>query len=201
DATEALQRLGAAPAEAEERVLTDAGIDTWRVVVRGGRYFALDERFPRLSIPIEMMGSGEPKLLEWQLKEPPFKGIGTLRYYGGSVPSPGKAGAEDMELVAVVDLDMGHVLAVEPHKLGSKVATWTWDNGKVTVASVDGVTDEIELRYGAPDEMAGGGRRYTTSTETGGWAPWDTPFGGTTYASPPPKRKKKTKTIFDLLFN
>lgn len=202
DATESLQRLGAAPSQAEERVLADAGTDTWRVVARGPHYFAVDDRYPRLSVPLEMMGSGQPKLLEWQLKEDPFKGIGTLRFFAGSVPSSGKSGSEDIEQVAVIDLEAGIVVAVEPHKQGDKVATWAWDNGKVTVASVDGVTDDLDLRIGRRDEIAGStpGRRYTT-TETGGWAPWDTPFGAPFGQAPPKRVKKKSKTIFDLLFN
>jgi tetratricopeptide (TPR) repeat protein len=199
-ATEALQRLGAAPVDAGERELAGAGIDTWRVVTRGTRYFAVDERYPRLSIPLEMMGAGKPKLLEWQVKEPPFKGIGTLRYFGGRVD--GKSGKDDLEFVAVVDLDAGRIVAIEPHKQGDKVATWAWENGKVTVASVDGVTDELELRAGG-NEMAGTGvgRRYTTTSQGGGWAPWDTPFGGSFGDAPPKRVKKKSKSIFDLLFN
>jgi tetratricopeptide (TPR) repeat protein len=202
DATESLQRLGRAPSQAEEREIAGAGVDTWRVVARGTRYFAVDERYPRLSVPLEMMGSGEPKLLEWELKEAPFKGIGTLRFFGGSVET--KSGREDIELVAVVDVAAGQVVAVEPHKQGKKVATWTWENGKVTVASVDGFTDELDLRIGA-NEVAGAatpGRRMTTTTQTGGgWAPWDTPFGS--FGQPPTQKraKKKSKTLFDLLFN
>jgi tetratricopeptide (TPR) repeat protein len=200
-ATEALQRLGAAPVEAGERELAGAGIDSWRVVTRGTRYFAVDARYPRLSIPLEMMGAGKPKLLEWQVKEPPFKGIGTLRYFGGRVE--GKSGKDDLEFVAVVDLDASRIVAIEPHKQGDKVATWAWENGKVTVASVDGVTDELELRAGG-NEMAGTGtgRRYTTTSQSGGgWAPWDTPFGGAFGDAPPKRVKKKSKSIFDLLFN
>ena len=85
---------------------------------------------------------------------------------------------EARERAAVVDLDASRIVAIEPHKQGDKVATWAWENGKVTVASVDGVTDELELRAGG-NEMAGTGvgRRYnTTSQSGGGWAPWETPM-------------------------
>ncbi|MBL8845386.1 MAG: tetratricopeptide repeat protein [Hyphomicrobium zavarzinii] len=207
DATESLQRLGSVPSRAEDTVVADAGIDTWRVVSRGQRFVAINDLYPRLAIPLEMMGSGQPKLLEWELKQPPFKGIGTLRFFGGSVTT--KTGTEDLEQVAVVDVEAGVVVAIEPHKQGEKVATWTWENGKVTVASVDGVTDEFALRADRP-EMAGqglaGDRRFTSTSQTGGWAPWDTPFGGAfgQQQPPPAKRatvKKKPKTIFDLLFN
>lgn len=202
---DSLQRLGAAPSHAEEREVVGAGTDTWRVVERGSLYFAIDDQYPRLSVPLEMMGAGEPKLLEWELKEQPFRGIGTLRFFAGT--TGGKAGKEPIELIAVVDLDGNKVVAIEPHKQGDKTSTWTWDNGKVTVASVDGVTDEFDLRAGRGNEMVdGGGRRYTTTTLDGsggaGWAPWNTPLGSSFGDQPPPKRvKKKPKTIFDLLFN
>ncbi|MCC7253919.1 tetratricopeptide repeat protein [Hyphomicrobium sp.] len=202
DAAESLQRLGAAPSQTEEREIAGAGTDTWRVVVRGKRYVAIDERYPRLSVPLETMGGAKPKLLEWQVKEPPFGGIGTLRFYSGTVA--GKSGSEDVEYVAVLDLDNGIVVAIEPHKQGKTVATWSWENGKVTVASVDGVTDELDLRIGGREVagQGGPGRRYSTSAQQQpGWAPWDSPFGGN-YAQSPPKRvKKKPKTLFDLLFN
>ena len=203
DANEALQRLGSLPSKAEETMLGDAGIDTWRVVSRGQRFVAVNDQYPRLAIPLEMMGSGQPKLLEWELKEAPFKGIGLLRFFGGSVA--GKSGAEDMELIAVVNVDASVVVAIEPHRQGDKLSTWTWENGKITVASVDGVTDEFMVGA-ARNQIAGGGeRRYMSATEPGAaWAPWDTPFGGGFGQSAPTKKvtvKKKPKTIFDLLFN
>jgi hypothetical protein len=78
----------------------------------------------------------------------------------------------------------------------------------VTVASVDGVTDEFDLRVGRGNEVVDGGpgRRYTTTTLEGGggWAPWNTPFGSSFGDQPAPAKrvkKKKPKTIFDLLFN
>jgi tetratricopeptide (TPR) repeat protein len=204
-ASEALQRLGSLPSTAEEAALDDAGIDTWRVVSRGRRFVAVNDQYPRLSIPLEMMGRGQPKLLEWELKTPPFKGVGLLRFFGGSVT--GKKGSEDMELVAVVDVEAGVVIAIEPHRQGEKLATWTWENGKVTIASVDGVTDEFMVGRARNDVAGAGGsdRRYMSTTETGtGWAPWDQPFGGGFGQSAPTKKvtvKKKPKTIFDLLFN
>jgi hypothetical protein len=203
DAADSLQRLGSAPS-AEETPIPGAGVDTWRVVSRGSRYFAVNDLYPRLSVPLEMMGTGEPRLLEWELKPPPFKGIGVLRFYGGAVP--GKGGSEDMELVAVVDVDANLVIAIEPHKQGEKVATWTWEQGKITVASVDGVTDEFSVRVGRNNIASpGGSRTYATGEQGGGWAPWAEPWaGGAGATDAPVKRsgsKKKSKTIFDLLFN
>ena len=210
DAAEGLQRLGAVSSGAQQdKVLADAGVGTWQVVERGSRYLAVNDQYPRLSIPLEMMGTGTPKLLAWDLKEDPYRGIGLLRFQAGAISS--KRGQEDLESVAVVDVDMGVVIAIEPHRQGDKIATWTWDGNKVTVATADGVTDEFELRVARPAYVNSGqgGGRYTTgtTTQTGGqpWAPWDTALGGGSYSQEPTKRvqvkKKKPKTIFDLLFN
>lgn len=210
DAAEGLQRLGAVSSGAQDKVLADAGVGTWQVVERGSRYLAVNDQYPRLAIPLEMMGSGAPKLLAWDLKEDPYRGIGLLRFQAGAISS--KRGQEELESVAVVDVDMGVVIAIEPHRQGDKIATWTWDGNKVTVATADGVTDEFELRVARPayatTGQGGGGGRYTTgTTQTGGqpWAPWDTALGGGSFSQEPTKRvqvkKKKPKTIFDLLFN
>lgn len=205
DATEALQRLGAVASHVDETVVADAGLDAWRVVAKGGRFLARNDQYPRLEVPLEMMGKGEPKLLEWTLKEPPFKDIGTLRFASGKVRT--KAEDADLEQVAVVDVGAGVVLAIEPHRLGGKLATWTWEeSGKLTVASADGVTDDIELRVARQVAAPGYADRRVPAAgpQAGGWAPWDTPFGGAFGQPAPSKRvtvKRKPKTLFDLLFN
>ena len=63
-------------------------------------------------------------------------------------------------------------------KQGEKQAQWTWDDGKLVVASADGVTDEFQLRQGKPKELPP--------------------------AAAQPKRAdsgaRKPKTLFELLF-
>jgi tetratricopeptide (TPR) repeat protein len=197
EVTASLQRLGAV-AGSDDVTVSDAGVDTWRVVMRANRYFAVNDQFPRISVPLEMMGQGQPRLLDWELKKPPFKGIAVLRFYAGTSNASGKP--EDIELVAVLDVAAGIVIAVEPHRQGEKIAKWTWEEGKVTVASVDGATDEFSLRVGK-DQIAGpgGDRRYTSSEP--GWAPWGDPWAGNTDSRPQRSTRKKSKTLFDLLFN
>jgi hypothetical protein len=194
EVTASLQRLGATSAS-DDVTISEAGIDTWRVVMRANRYFAVNDQFPRISVPLEMMGQGQPRLLDWELKKPPFKGIAVLRFYAGTSNAGGKP--EDMESVAVLDVAAGVVIAVEPHRQGEKLAKWTWEEGKVTVASVDGATDEFSLRVGK-DQIAGGGERRPMGAEPG-WAPWGDPWA--TNGEPRPQRRKKSKTLFDLLFN
>ena len=91
------------------------------------------------------------------------------------------------------------VIAIEPHKLGQKTATWTWDDGKVVVASADGVTDEFVLRAVAKQKDADDGavadarsrRQAPERSGNPGWQSWQ---------QQAQQRPKKPKTIFDLLF-
>ena len=98
-----------------------------------------------------MVGQGQPRILEWDVKKPPFAGIAVLRFHAGVVDSA--KGPEEVEHAAVVDLQSSTVVAVEVQKHGEKQAQWTWDDGKLVVASADGVTDEFQLRQGKPKEL------------------------------------------------
>jgi tetratricopeptide (TPR) repeat protein len=208
-AQEITQRLGAFTIEDEEEV-AELGLDAWRVISRNGRLVAVNSEFPTTSVPLETLGEGQPKILGWELKKPPFKGIGVLRFHGGTVR--GRKGPEEVELAALIDVEEGRVIAIEPHKQGDAVATWTWEEGKVTVASVDGATDEFNLRVGlaaTPGVGQAWGSRQQSSSQQAGfgfWQQFGQPWGGPGGA-PPPKQsqrytqKKKAKSIFDLLFN
>jgi hypothetical protein len=67
---------------------------------------------------------------------------------------------------------------VEVQKQGSKEAQWTWDDGKLVVASADGVTDEFQLRQGKPKEPPPQAQPNRTAEQRG----------------------RKPKTLFELLF-
>ena len=212
-ANEALKRLGAVADVTEEKVVPSAGIEPWRVVVRGQNYFATSANYPSLRIPLEMMGEGNPKILAWDLKPAPNKGYGVLRFSGGKVAS--KTGPEDTELAAIIDIDNAKVLAIQPHRQGVRVATWTWDTDHVQIASVDGVTDEFALRSSAPPPgepavpVASGQQKRPpqvsakSDSKSAAWAPWNQPIGALSGQSRPAKRgsQAKPKTLFDLLFN
>ena len=221
-AVDALKRLGAGADLSAEQEVAGAGIGNWKVIDRGAKYFARNPDFAELSIPLEMMGDGRPKLLEWELKKAPHKGYGVLRFAGGRVI--GKNGPEDTELAAIVDIDNGRVLAVQPHRQGTKVAAWTWEEDRVQVAAIDGVTDEFALRATKPKEPVavssgaggqsggapGGGspRRSAEERETSQapWAQWSQPnrsHSAEARSEPRPARRApaRPKTLFDLLFN
>jgi len=174
-ALQALARLGVTirPSEAE---VADAGLERWRVFQKGRQFIATNEEFPRLKINLEMVGKGQPRLLEWDVKKPPFAGIAVLRFHAGVVDGP--KGPEDVEHAAVVDLQSSTVVSMEVQRQGEKLAQWTWDDGKLVVASADGVTDEFQLRQGKPKELPPQVQPKRTA-EPGG---------------------RKPKTLFQLLF-
>jgi hypothetical protein len=186
-ATRALQRLGVLQPAFEEDV-AGAGVDSWRVFAKGRQFVALSDQYPRLRIDIEMLGKGQPRLLEWELKTAPFAGIGVLRFHAGVVEGP--RGAEPVEQVAIVDVQANAVMAVEVHRRGAKEARMTWEGGKLIMASADGTTDEIVLRPDKAKEQVAA-KRIDKARQKTGWSPW-----GSTWDS----RRGRPKTLFELLF-
>lgn len=211
-ALDALQRLGVPEATGSDKLVEGLGKDGWQVVVNRGRFFATLPDTPKIRIPLEMLGEGQPRLLSWEEKQRPFARIGVLTYHSGVIDGP--KGPEETELAAIVDLRSSSVVAIEPHRHGKQVARWTWsaENGTVTVASVDGVTDQFHLRAGfapAPTGVASGKRRSRRRTASGvpSWAPWADDGGFSFGNSYKPRRKRhrkrrrKPKSLFELLFN
>ncbi len=215
-ALDALTRLGVNNAVTGDRVVKGLGTAAWQVVINQDKYFAVNPELPKVRVPLEMMGEGKPRLLSWEEKKRPFRKIGVLTYHSGVIEGP--KGAEEMELAAIIDQRSGSVVAIQPHRQGKAVAGWTWgQDGTLTVASVDGVTDQFKLRQAAPALTGYAGsrsRRRQRRRNAGGtpdWAPWaeDGGFGFNSTAKPrrrstrkrKARRRKKKKTIFDLLFN
>jgi tetratricopeptide (TPR) repeat protein len=190
-ASAGLQRLGADLGDEEDREVPGLGIDKWKVVQHGSQYFAVSDLYKKLRIPLEMAGEGQPQLLEWEVKPAPLLGIAILRFKGGVTPGP--QGPEEVEQVAILDLDANSVIAIEPHREGTKVANWTWQDDRVVVASVDGATDEFILRAARP--VAQNNQRYT-ATDGGGWSPW----GQLDAPQDHGERRHRPRTIFQLLF-
>ena len=195
-AADALERLDSDNAAIDEKPVAGLGHEGWEVVARGKRYFAVNRDYRRLSVPLEMVGEGLPKLIAWDVRPPPLKHIAILTFSGGAVK--GEKGAEETEFAAILNTKTSTVVAIEPHRQGKKVSTWTWEDDKVTVASVDGVTDEFQFEvYRRPAVASTRQRRYSESDD-----PWVDPW-----AEPRPRSRRaqrarrKPKTLFELLFN
>jgi len=188
-AARALQRLGVNSGPKEEEV-ADAALEGWRVFSKRRQFVATSEQFPRLRIDIEMIGKGQPRILEWEVKGAPFSGIGVLRFHAGVVDSP--RGPEEIEQVAIVDLQSNSVVAVETQRRGTKLAQLTWDEGKLLVASADGTNDEFLLRQDKSKEVAAAApKRPASDKQKTGWTPWGSPWDS---------RQRRPKTLFELLF-
>lgn len=209
-ASEALKRLGVESADTiAGKDIKELGFGPWRVVQRGAAYFAISADLQDLSIPLEMIGAGRPKLIDWEVKTAPNKGYGILRFSGGQVPA--KSGPEDTELAALVDIENKKVLAIQPNKQGLRVANWTWEPDRVRVASIDGVTDEFQLRAAieTPVEAAAAPAPVKKTRAADGasgtaWSPWDQLSSPQARPEREPRTQRraasKPKTIFDLLF-
>lgn len=150
DAQRALSRLGYAPTPESGSEVKGAGLDGWRVHQQSRQFIALNDDYPRLRINLEMMGPGTPRILEWQLRPAPFDGIGTLRFTAGVMQTT--RGPEEVEHTAIVDIQNQTVVSVQVHKQGARLARWTWEEGRLLVASADGITDELQLRQMKPKE-------------------------------------------------
>ncbi len=200
EAGAALQQMDV-PADTRGEVRA-AAIDGWRVVAQNGRYAALLDGKSKLRVPIEMAGEGEPRLLSWELKDGPLKGIGLLRYYAGL--AEGRSGPESVEQVAIIDLPANRVVSLQLDAQGDRRSTWTWNEGTVTIESIDGVTDVITLRDVRPREVVAERRPVEDRSSFGGpsWAPWNQNWGQPSNAprGQQQRRQKQPKTIFDLLF-
>ncbi len=198
-AADALKRLGAPVDDGDDKPQPSLDIAKWHVFQHGKTYVAVSDDYGQIRVPLEMIGDGLPKLLEWEVKAPPYANYGILRFSGGRVP--GKNGPEETELAAIIDITAGKVIAIQPHRQGARVATWTWDGDHLQVASVDGVTDEYQLRPTAV-AVVGASQRRANGAPTGqAWAPWEQPFGAPASRPEPRQRRySKPKTIFDFLF-
>jgi tetratricopeptide (TPR) repeat protein len=199
-AADALKRLGAPIDDGDDKPQPSLEIPKWHVFQHGKTYFAVSEDYGQIHVPLEMIGEGLPKLLQWEVKAPPYASYGILRFSGGRVA--GKNGLEETELAAIVDITAGKVIAIQPNRQGTRVATWTWDGDHLEVASVDGVTDEYQLHPVAVAVVGPGTsqRRFDATQSDQAWAPWDQPFGAPSRSEPRRKRYSKPKSFFDFLF-
>lgn len=209
DAFAALDRLGMPVAD--EANVRELAFERWNVVLRNNRYYAVNPEIPKLSVPLETISEGAPRITAWDLKSSGLRGIGVLQFVAGRVE--GKDGAEDVEHAAVIDTQLRSVVAIEPVRQGQRSATLDWEEDRLVVTGLDGFKEEYPLRLQRSKDLAqpqvpAGQPRRVTSTEPGGakgqsgvpsWAPWAQP------SAPPeqrgrPQRQQQPKTLFDMLF-
>lgn len=168
-----LERLGldVAPAAVP---LSGLGKSGWVVLLEKGRFFASNESYPGLRVPLEMAGKGQPRILAWELRDETYKGIGVLRYAAGTVP--GVKAPVETEYAALLDVRSGAILAVEPHRRADAVSRWSWNDGSLTVVALDGLTTVHTFRRAAAPRPAttatGGVRPRVRETSRRRGTPW-----------------------------
>ena len=198
-----LKRLGESLPSAAA-VLDEREFGPWRVTVERQRFFATHMEHAKLRVPMEMAGPGQPRILEWEEKGEEYNYVGLLRFAAGKVAS-GK-GELDVEYIALVNMRTKGIVDIIPHRRGKAVSRWTWGDGRVTIAGVDGLSAQHVLRQRRPAPVAAVNRqRRRRNTSSGSEAPWWAPWAQ--QAERPRRRarrrtvrrRRKPKTLFDLL--
>ena len=122
-------------------------LEGWTVVLTAaGQYVATNSDYPKLRLTLEMYGSGEPELLNWQLLHDSLRGVGLMHYYAGS-----SAEGDRLEYIAVVDIWAGRLIAIEPGRWGERQAEWTWTDRSVVVTDPQGVPSRVQVRDATND--------------------------------------------------
>lgn len=210
EAAVALERNGGSQVVASQE-LGDQGVGDWRLHVRGNQYFATNSHYPRLSVPLELMGDGVPRIVDWTMRTEATQHVGILRFTAGTLDTP--IGPEEVEHAAVIDTRTRNVITVELVRQGKREATWTWSDTKLTVAGLEGGSEEYLLVAPVDRDVAQQpiARRPTSagspfgSNQVPSWAPWAS--GNDEYATrrrtgsrDGAPRPPKPKTLFDLIF-
>ena len=206
EAWEALERLAGEQRNPDVEIV-GSSIPGWRVLQRNdGRFFAVNDAYRTLRVPLEMLDNGTPKLTAWEEQPAPFTGLGVLRYEGGIVN--GKTGPEMVELAVILDVTEARVVGLELHRRGTQTATWQWQNGRVTVAAVDGLTNDYQVRETRPEQQklprtATDTRRRETDifdNRNRDWVPWEKRPPSYYPDQRQSSRPQKPKSLFDMLF-
>jgi len=148
DARAALQHFGEDTPAAPQVIKIGQPVKSWQIFRDAqGRYFTTNRRFPKMRVALEMYGTGEPKILAWNVLKNHLRGIGLLEYAAGTVDEDG---GKKLEYVAIVDLWRSKVVSIEPDTWGNDRAKWDWKYASVVVTDPEGNANEIKLRKGAP---------------------------------------------------
>jgi tetratricopeptide (TPR) repeat protein len=225
EALAALARLGYQP-QTDEVPVTGGGAEGWSIVLAGELFLASHPQFPNLRIPLEMLGTGTPKILSFERQKGAFSGFGVLQFASGVLQNA--VGAELVETAAVLDLNANQVVAMPILKIGTRVGNLVWEENRVVAIGADGLREVATLRSRSAGEgketprgeiasaqpavrrSEGSGSASPAPKPTSGgqptWSPWNQ--GVTGGASSPPREAstrpspapRKPKSLFDLIF-
>ncbi len=221
DALAALSRLGYEPQQ-PETPLPSAGLEGWRVSAAADQFIATNPNYVALRVPLEMLGTGQPRIVAFERMKAPNAGFGILQFTSGSLPNA--SGPDLAESAAILDLSANTVIAMPVAKLGTRTATYGWTENKLTISGADGLVEAIILRgksepkdgrdkekerevaaatpRSRPEQggQAAGQRQTSSSGGAPAWSPWAQQGNATrdhARATPP---LKKSKSLFELIF-
>ncbi len=218
----ALSRLGYQPQPEETNLSGNA--DGWVVTAAGDQFTATHPQFPNLRVPLEMLGTGQPRVVSFERQRAPYTGFGILQYTSGTLQTA--ANPEIVETAAILDLATNTVIGMPVAKIGVRTASYTWSDNRLTITGADGLAEAVVLRGKIePKEQPRGGDVAATATASrraeGGtsgsssskgtglsgqpsWSPWNqggsNSSSGSREASARSQSPRKPKTLFDLLF-
>ncbi len=198
DARTALRRLGetAESAVALPEITVGEPLDGWRIVKgEAAGYFAVNDAYEALAVPLETDGETQPRLIEWTELTKTLSGFGLLRYHAGSEPGRGGEGERAHENVAILNLSAKRVVAIEPYQVGGEKAKWEWGRYGVTVTDPDGVPSAHQLR----EEPRVVRREPERRLEDDSWT-YDEWRGDRGYERRRYRIQREPRTLFDWLF-
>jgi tetratricopeptide (TPR) repeat protein len=148
---DSLNRLGLVATRDEAEL--PGVVDGWRLYQAGEQYTARHPQYTNLKVPLEMFAKGTPRLIAFERQKAPNASFALLRFSAGRLEAAGQP-AEDLEAAVILDIHAQAILGMTLHKRGTKTAAWTWEEGRVSVASADGVTEEFVLKGGSKSGAA-----------------------------------------------
>ncbi|MFM7085195.1 MAG: tetratricopeptide repeat protein [Hyphomicrobium sp.] len=212
EATDMQQRLSPGGIDLPIDTFENSNSEGWRLIRRNGQILALNQTYPQLIVPLDMVDESSPKILLWEIKQGPFEGYGILKYAAGSLLT--SRGSEECEMSIFLDLANQRIVGILPERQGNKTSTWKWEDNSVIVEAIDGLRDEFTILKEAPrvgpvaSSSPSVSRRTSTQNYSPDWAPWNQPLGMPDEGINRKRRtnnsvqkSKGSKSFFDYFFN
>jgi len=199
----ALDRLGEGAAETAQTPDLSVGdpMNGWRILKAAGpRYYAVNDDYDDLVVPLEVRGNAQPGLVEWTPLTKTLRGFGLLRYSAGKEPGGAGEGMLGYENVAILDLRKPRVVSIEPYLTAGEKAKWEWGQYGVTVTDIDGIPSAHQLREEPKKRVVR--REPERRLEDDGWSfdAWSRDTFQPRRERRRWQRRREPRTLFDWLF-
>jgi tetratricopeptide (TPR) repeat protein len=174
-----------------------------------GRYVAVNARYPKTHILLEMYGPGEPEIIDWSILADTLRGFALLRYAAGDLPNKNKTpqswiatqegekkeAKTRYEFIAIVDLRKNITLSIEPYVTADGTTKWNWSKEGVMVTDAEGLTSAHTLRP-APRQFER--REYSWDHES--WRNGEGSWDREREARRSYRERRSSRNLFDWLF-